>query len=604
MRVDEFPAPQVPLGADNAVDLDELDTDALETYVWFPGIENRQGDLIHPNWRGCTALGEVGDDASNAVQIDDTVTPQGMPISFSNTLLKRLDQGWVFYSYSVQKKGETVPGPESKRLFFYVGKRPSPATHLPVPQILQSHDLALDPATAAIPAEGVTISVPPYAAMAAQDKVTLRWRGFEDDGSPSNLNPSREVRPEDIGHPLTFLVARTQVRLIAGGRLELTYDIAYKGGGETSPSAQQNLRIVAPDSARLPALAIDGHASGPLDPERFTQGATLRIALYPGAQPGDVAMVHATVGTVTEAIAWVRLDPSTFDSNVLTVHLGHAWLLANNGKSARLHYQFARAGVVMSGESLSVLIRRPLALPLAVVSDTSQEQGNGPDEHTMDARFTTSGSKVRVHDDAVVSESDLIHVHWGVPDSPGHSVVTKPVPGKWREFDIPNNAIARNMGMGVGSRERLTVFYRVVPAGEPPENFQDSLPVRLKILPFPRDQFPRIQCELAQPDTGELFLTSVVDARGAEFKIRRWAYAEVNQIVNIKVVGKERYLLKEHLLTKSELDAASLSAWLPRDFMENEIGVDNKFKVSVTVSFDGGRSHIAFNDSPEITIRA
>jgi hypothetical protein len=109
---------------------------------------------------------------------------------------------------------------------------------------------------------------------------------------------------------------------------------------------------------------------------------------------------------------------------------------------------------------------------------------------------------------------------------------------------------------------------------------------------------------LAQPDTGELFLTSVVDARGAEFKIRRWAYAEVNQIVNIKVVGKERYLLKEHLLTKSELDAASLSAWLPRDFMENEIGVDNKFKVSVTVSFDGGRSHIAFNDSPEITIRA
>jgi hypothetical protein len=396
MIADAFPAPKVPLGIDNAVDLEDLGSRDLKTHVWFAGIEHHKGDFICPNWRGCTALGEPGDNATNEWPINDTLEPEGLPISFPNALLLRLDQGWVFYSYSLKKRVDPIPGPESQRIFFYVGKRPSLTSHLPVPQILESHDLFLDPDMGAIPQEGVTVSVPPYAAMATGDKVTLRWRGFDDGDRPRPLNPVWEVKAGDVGRPLTLNVARTQVVLIEGGRLELSYDIAYAQGGDDSKSAQQNLRIVAPGSSRLPALTIDKHGGGPLDPERFTQGATLRIALYPGAQPGDIAMVHATVGAVTEAIAWVRLDPSTFDSNVLTVHLDHAWLLANNGKTARLHYQFARAGVVKSGESLSVLIRRPLQLPLAIVSDTSQEPGDDADEHLLDAGTTTSGSRVRV----------------------------------------------------------------------------------------------------------------------------------------------------------------------------------------------------------------
>lgn len=169
MTVADFPAPKVPfLDANNALDLDQLGTSPLKTHVWFPGIETFKGSFIYPNWRGCTAQGDAGDSAIDAWPIDDTLTPEGLPIEFPNALLKGLDQGYVFFSYFLKKITEPDPEPESKRLFFYVGKRPSLTSHLPVPQIQQSHDLALDPDRNVLPAEGVTVTLPPYAAMATR----------------------------------------------------------------------------------------------------------------------------------------------------------------------------------------------------------------------------------------------------------------------------------------------------------------------------------------------------------------------------------------------------------------------------------------------------
>lgn len=603
MIADAYPAPKVPLDADNALDLEQLGSQNLITHVWFPGIETFRGGFIFPNWRGCTAQGEVGDDATNAWPIDNTLEPNGLPITFPNALLISLDQGWVFYSYSVQKPTETEPGPESKRLFFYVGKRPSLTSHLPVPQIRQSHDLALDPDRNTLPAEGVTVSVPPYAAMAKGDTVTLQWRGFDEDNRPRPLNPFWDVQEADIGQTLTKLVGRNEVLLLENGRLELRYHINYASGGESS-SALQTLRIVAPPATRLPALSIDEHTGGPLDPARFPNGATLRIALHPNVQAGDILTLYAMASAGINLIDWVRLDPSTLDSGVLTLRLASAWLLANNGKSVELVYQYARPGSVLSSEPLRLLIRRPLELPFPIISDKTQEQGDDPDEGRIDAGDTTSGGRASVPANAVVGDTDTVHLHWGDPGTPGHSVVTTPIASDWRAFDVPKNAIAMHMGAGVGARERLNVFYRVVPNGEPPENYQDSSLFKLKILPFPQDRFPVIQCIQAQGTGGVLSLAQVTDPRGAEFRLARWAYINEGQILNIKVFGKEQYLLKDHRVTPAQAEAQYVESWLAKTYLQTQIGVGNKFKVSVTVSFDEGRTHIPFKDSPELTLSA
>ncbi|PAM84686.1 hypothetical protein CES87_04345 [Pseudomonas sp. ERMR1:02] len=418
------------------------------------------------------------------------------------------------------------------------------------------------------------------------------------------MNPIREVQEADVGKPLTWLVGRNEVLLIEDGRVDLTYLIKYAGGGEDSVSAQQTLRIVAPSLPRLPAPTIDDHGGGALDPEHFRGGATLRFALHPDARVGDMLMLYTTVSSGTPMFDAIQLDPSSLDSGSLTLRLNYSWLVANNGKSAELIYQFARAGTVLSGEPLRLLVRKPLVLPQAVISDMSAEPGDEPNEGTMDAGDTTTGSQSRVPNEAVVGDSDKISLHWGEPGTPGSSEITVPVGGDWRAFHIPKNAIAMNMGAGVDTRDRLKVFYRVVPIDEPPENYQDSKPFFLKIVPFPQSRFPTIQCMQAQGTGGVLSLASVTDPKGTEFRLGRWAYIAEEQILNIKVFGKEDYLLKDHRVTKAEAEAPHVSSWLLKSYLQTQVGVGNKLKVTVTVSFDEGRTHIAFANSPEVTLSA
>lgn len=601
MTADTYPAPKVPLNAANELDLDQLGSRNLVTHVYFPGIEAAKGGFIYPNWRGCTPAGDAVDNANNAWPINDTLGPEGLPIEFPNALLKSLDQGWVFYSYSVRLPGGPMPGPddESRRLFFYVGVRATADSHLPVPQIKQSHGLKLDGDRNVVPTNGVTVSVPPYIAMAKGDKVTLRWRGFTATGTPRPLNPVWTVTEADVGHPLTRLVGRTEVMLLENGRLELSYSIAYAGGGVDSVSAQQNLTIVAPTEQYLPIPTIDRHGGGSLDPDLFPEGITVRITLYPGARSGDVVTLYIGVAAGIRAHVSVRIDPSTIDSGVLTFHLDHAWLMSNNGKSAELSYQYARAGQSLSGTPLPLLIRKPLDLPPPEIANTTQEPGDEPEERMMDAGVTTAGSHASVPASAVIGENDSVHLHWGKPGEPGHVAI--PVAADRKTFTIPKNAIATHMGAGEGARARLSVYYRVVPSGEPAENYQDSTFVYLKIKPFPQNRFPTIQCELAQGTGGRLSLSLVTDSRGARFNLAQWSYMHEGQILNIKVVNKDHYLLKDYEVKEADVGIVNTS-WLSKEFLVSQVGVGGKFKVSVTVSFDGGQTFLPFNDSPELTL--
>lgn len=114
-----LPPPKVPgLGTDNSIDLEALGSDDLETYISYPDLA--EGDEFWPNWRGCSATGEVVDYFNELVVVGPgELTPQGMPVFIANHQLKALDQGWVFYSF--QQDDPSAPGgrgEESLRIFF------------------------------------------------------------------------------------------------------------------------------------------------------------------------------------------------------------------------------------------------------------------------------------------------------------------------------------------------------------------------------------------------------------------------------------------------------------------------------------------------------
>ena len=167
----------------------------------------------------------------------DQVKPEGMPVSITNLLLKSLDQGWVFYSYSFEINGTRTE--ESARRFFYVGKRPQKVALLPVAQVRGAHDLHIDADT--ISDNFLTVVVLPYENMTAGDVVTFLWQGYTATGTARPVIKSViELVKEQVGQPLEFTVQKGQVTIIKNGKAEISYSIAY--ADDTRPVTQGGLK--------------------------------------------------------------------------------------------------------------------------------------------------------------------------------------------------------------------------------------------------------------------------------------------------------------------------------------------------------------------------
>nr|GFD49831.1 hypothetical protein [Tanacetum cinerariifolium] len=107
----------------------------------------------------------------------DQLPVEGLEIEIPNAVVVGLRDGQAFYSYTVDDQGVTE---ESKRLILFVGQRPAPAAHLPVPQVKEAHNGFLEPI-----AQGpVQVAVAPYHAMAKGDTVKLTWQAYETGGNP------------------------------------------------------------------------------------------------------------------------------------------------------------------------------------------------------------------------------------------------------------------------------------------------------------------------------------------------------------------------------------------------------------------------------------
>lgn len=581
------------------IDLDKLGADPLLTYIKYDNI--KIGDVLWPNWRGCGANGEVVDHAEARVDVTEGggYTPElGMPVSLLNSVVNPLDQGWAFYSYALGSPVDPdFRGDESLRLFCYVGKRVAKNTGLPVPQIQQSHDLALDPD--AITSAGATAVVPPYRAMSVADKVIFTWQGHVQ-GSPDN--PYREtkvLRAEDLGQPLTFTVPYTEVIGIAGEHADISYRVEYvEGAGLSSDSDRQTLQIVAPVSSPLPAITIKNYGGGPINPGHYPDGLVLQVKpVYAGIQEGDWVLVYWKGSDKARSVTKAqRVDRSTLDSGLIEFLIEPRWLADNSNAQVTVGFQFAREGAALSAVPLQVDISKPLYLPAPIVDGATAEAGG--DNGRLEA--STSGAYVNVPDTAEVG-SGKVEMHWQGHPNGGRHIALTPVGGNDKRYFIPPSAIAANMS--TQEQARFPVFYKVFPSGDAVG--EDSGYFNLRITPLPASRYPFITS--AQIVDNKMSLSSVPFS-GADLELHSsppqdaWPFMAQGQLLTMEVTGATQsgstsIVVRNALpVTATELQSKKITEKLPKAFLST-LKRNETFTLKAKVSFNGGETYFQFRDS-------
>jgi len=581
------------------IDLDQLGTDPLLTYIKYPNIAIN--DVLWPNWRGCGANGEVADHSNSRVNVttEGGYTPQlGMPVLVPNDLLKQLNQGWAFYSYAIGSPGDpNVRGPESQRQFCYVGKRAGQSSRLPVAQIKESHDLALDPD--AVSSVGATAVVPPYRAMSVGDKVIFTWQGYYQDSPEPAYRETKVLKAEDLGQPLTFTVPYTEVIGIKDEHADISYRVEYvDGAGLSSDSDQQTLQIVAPISSPLPVITIKNYAGGPINPGHYPDGLVLQVKpVYADIHEGDWVLVYWKGSDKNRSVTKAqRVDRSTLDSGLIEFLIEPRWLTDNSNAQVTVGFQFAREGAALSAEPLQVDISKPLYLPAPIVEGVTPEAG----ENNGRLEANTSGIYVSVPDPAEVG-SGKVELHWQGHPNGGRHIAPTPVGGSGKRYLIPASAIAANMS--TLEQARFPVFYHVFPPGD--SVGEDSEYFNLRITPLPASRYPFTTSPHILDNKMSLFSVPI---GGADLELHSsppqdaWPFMAKGQILTMEVTGvtqsgsTSHFVREAQPVTEDELRNKKITAKLPKAFL-NTLKLNEPFTLKAKVSFDGGETYFQFRDS-------
>lgn len=576
----------------NSVDLSALGADELDTWFTYPGIA--LGDLVMINWRGCTADGRVND-IFTQIELLELDASNRYRMVIANSRMQDLRGGTVFYSFQPLDSNGQQKGDESRRRFFYVERPAEGMWTLPTAHLQDAHDLVINVET--LKPEGVLLATAPYVAMAVGDKVFLTWEPYFDEfmpGMPVELR--HDVVADDLGQPLSWHLEIGDVFNYMFGFAFLRYRIEYANGG-ASQSPDQRFEIVLPspgDPPAQPLLAapsIPGHVGDTLNPDddAYREGVWLEAAAYPELRVGDSLVLYVEGPQVK--LRSLRADVTSLDSERLAFFLDREWLQseANRGKQITFSYEFSRQGVQKRSQVLSVVLQRPLYLPLPQIKDVTQDEGDLQHQGKVHPRNLVSGAEVRIPADAELGEGELpapqISMHWEGHGSTGWVVIPQPVSGDRRLFKVPRSAIAANLG------RRLNVYYTVTRSGQIP---QKSQVFELRVEDYDQGSYPHIQ--VAGVENQQVSLRKV-PSTGALCTLGAWAFMAEGQFVGIEAAGvpKRRrtgnYTLRPRMteVSEDEYYDGKILAYLPKSYLQG-LQLHTKFRLSVAASFDDGET--------------
>lgn len=455
-----------------------------------------------------------------------------------------------------------------------------PGAPLPVPQVRESHDLHLD--VMGVPTT-VQVVVPPYPGMAVGDAVTFTF------APPFGL-PGWErqlpVEPGDEGKALTWALPQSSLLIAEGLDAEFFYVVA-RGDGASENSPVQVITLLPPERARLPVAQLPDEPGVELDPSLHPEGLAVVVPLDDLLALDDVVLVHwqGAQSSGSTLIA-APVTQEALEAGALTLRLEPRWLEANIGGSVTLQWQFAREGVALSSEALSLGIVAPLRLDPPVV-DKAQPEGAGLGYLDADKGFF--GVYVDVPASAPVTAEDSLAMHWDGHPAGGQHVAEAPhSPENPLRFQIPAAAVPANMG---GEAKRLDVFYRLT---RPGGRVHTSDRFRLRVRPLAQGDYPPPKCPLAEGRPG--IGLADVPSGGLWFQMTGFSFAAPGHLLTLWVTGLSsdgtsvQQTVRDAMpITPVELEAKAMGAAIPREFLET-LRPNFDFNLRARVSFDAGET--------------
>lgn len=584
-RVDQSllnPAPEIPaLNAWGEIDVKNLNGGPLEFLIKDADIHF--GQAIYPVWRGIAADGTPFDELDAMVMVpSDYDTTRTMTALVKNSVVAPFDGGWAFLSYKVDNADEATP--DSKRVFCYLGLRDrgGVAETLAVAQVRESHDRVI--VFSDLESEGVRLLAPSYRAMQVGDSIELVARRFNaagDEVTPP-ATERHEVTEANVGEPLQWQIAKSDLSRVRNGRVAFQYMITLSGNDEKVSSPVQEMAVTeAPSPADLlPAATIDGFTGGALDPGMFPDGLIVRVPTAPNVQVGDHYLLHWKSPQAPEPeVQFARMDASSLQSDETVFRVDPALLGPGDHK---VFYQVARAGHALTSHSLDVAFEPPrtLAAPSIV-----RAEEDGPGRQKLLADSAISGAYVTVPD-VPLRPGERFEVHWDGYEHNGKQVTDTPEVGDGRTFKIDPGVVAANMHQpGADHSRRFNVFYHIVDENNKPSAPSDAVDLRVQPLVINNN----VTCQQAQTN-GELWRSKLLP-NGALLVVtgaRLWPFAAIGQLFTLAI--ESGAVLRDRApVTAGELSNARIQQWLSIATYDG-LEEDKQYTVYGEVSFDQGDS--------------
>lgn len=580
------PLPFIPTLTDRGeIDVDSLEGKDLDTYVKYPGIDN--GDVITVVWRGTDGQGLPYDDITSATPVFNPDPALGQLVTIKNETLQWARGGAAFYSYLVDQQGTQQP--ESLRLHCLVGlvERPEWSEHLPVVQVLESHDRVLDYDTLG---SGATLVIPYYQALQIGDVVKVVLNGQDGNGTPVEKEFNVSPKEGDAAAVLSGTIPRSQLRDFVGRRIDLHYTIILKGSKTELRSPTQTFDIQRGAAAEpyLPAMEIVGFSGDVLDPEGFKTGLLIKAKCPAQAKAGDVVLCHWQGDTVDNRHVMVqRLDASSQPNGVMQFGVTPASLDVSVGDDVEVFFQIAREGWAMASQPLSFKVERARGhlLPPNVTPSIGDDNGA-----VGSATQFEKGAKVEVPSSGV-KEGDGIKVNWLGNAYAGSVTVDQPDdPAAPLIFTIPPDYIAANMEQdNESSLKRFPVTYTLVT--DKGELTSDAL--QLRIQPVPQSGYQKAFCNEA--DSGGNLLRGSLGG-DPNIVLPVWPFMAVGNTVTLWVTGDlatgvsyEKTLRDAVKVEVEDVEEEMLVATIPLDDVK-KLARDSGLHLRAKISFDNGES--------------
>ncbi|MFJ4387122.1 hypothetical protein ACIP02_22700 [Pseudomonas sp. NPDC089408] len=560
------------------VDLDALGSEDLRATI--QGAELKVGDVVLSNWRGLSPDGVPFDKVQDGTVVEDAAN---VTIKIANKTVVDAGGGYAFLSYQVNDSA----APESLRQFCYIGLRPPEPDpdpeQLPVVQVLQSHGLEISKPDIKVNIQVVTAA---YQAIQEGDKVELTVRRFRSTGTElSKLTKPLPAGQTFKGEPLEWLIPLSDLNTVdVGGRLEISYTITLKDGGERVPSRAQTFMIrgAIDDGTLLAPPSVDNGGSDEIEPGNHPNGLSIRIDGYPQRAVGDYMALAWVLPSGEKDLQIIRLDESSLLSARFTLRIAQDVLLASVG-AVQVFYQYGREGRSQTSRPLSLKVVKPRAVP-PMPTVRNAKQAGAVDEYNIDANdIRRNGASVIIPGEADVRPSERLEVHWqGEPNS-GRTVIESPSTEGPRVFNVPAEFVAANMGNT--ESKRFEVFYRLVDNNT--GDYWDSKPVKLLVLPLPVTVYPRIDCPEAN-SSEELVLVPA----GATLKLESWVLIKEDQRLSFYLsgIGHEGGPIKETVRNALPVTSAEVkngASGVLEYAVLRKLKVGAKFQLWASVSFDG-----------------